>query len=121
VLPFEPDRAELATLLASADIYLTAAAHETFGLAVLEAQASGLPVIGVRAGAMVERVGAELGILGEPGSAGDLARNVALLAANGMRAKGRAARAHVERLYSWDATFGRLIARYEDLVRRGAA
>ena len=39
-----------------ADIYVSAMADETFGISVIEAQASGLPVVGVAAGAMVDRV-----------------------------------------------------------------
>ncbi|MBA2466141.1 MAG: glycosyltransferase, partial [Sphingomonas sp.] len=46
------DRAELAKWLASADIYVSAMADETFGVSIVEAQASGLPVVGVAAGAM---------------------------------------------------------------------
>ena len=50
------DRAELARWLASADIYVSGMADETFGVSIVEAQASGLPVVGVAAGAMIDRV-----------------------------------------------------------------
>ena len=50
------DRTELARWLASADIYVSAMADETFGVSIVEAQASGLPVVGVAAGAMLDRV-----------------------------------------------------------------
>ena len=50
------DRLELARWLASADIYVSGMADETFGISIIEAQASGLPVVGVAAGAMVDRV-----------------------------------------------------------------
>jgi alpha-1,6-mannosyltransferase len=63
VLPFERDRDRVARALASADVYVSAARFETFGLAVVEAQASGLPVVGQRAGAMIDRVDASCGIL----------------------------------------------------------
>ncbi len=43
-------RAELAGWLASADIYASGMADETFGISIIEAQASGLPVVGVAAG-----------------------------------------------------------------------
>ena len=44
VLPgYMKDRAELAGWLASADIYVSAMADETFGVSIIEAQASGLP------------------------------------------------------------------------------
>src|SRR5437868_10308033 len=48
VMPgYVENRAELARWLATADIYASAMADETFGVSIIEAQASGLPVIGV--------------------------------------------------------------------------
>ncbi|HEY6460335.1 MAG TPA: glycosyltransferase, partial [Polyangiaceae bacterium] len=44
-LGFEPDRAKLASLLASADLLVHGCPYETFGLGVAEAVASGLPVV----------------------------------------------------------------------------
>ena len=44
------DRTELAQWLASADLYVSGMADETFGISVIEAQASGLPVVGVAGG-----------------------------------------------------------------------
>ncbi|WP_216210683.1 glycosyltransferase [Amycolatopsis aidingensis] len=44
-LGFLADRAEVARLLASADVSLAPGPHETFGLAALEALASGTPVV----------------------------------------------------------------------------
>ena len=58
------DRAELARWLASADIYVSGMADETFGVSIIEAQASGLPVVGVAAGAMIDRVTDAVGRLG---------------------------------------------------------
>src|SRR6185437_6628434 len=57
VMPgYMSDRAELARWLASADLYVSAMPNETFGVSIIEAQASGLPVVGVAAGAMIDRV-----------------------------------------------------------------
>jgi alpha-1,6-mannosyltransferase len=69
-------RAELAQWLASSDIYVSAMADETFGVSIIEAQASGLPVVGVAAGAMIDRVTNEVGRLGPVGDAGAMARNI---------------------------------------------
>ena len=105
---FEAERAGLARALASADIYVSAMADETFGLSVLEAQASGLPVVGVASGAMPDRVPAGLGLLGPVDDVAAMARNVAAIWSGDVRAMGAAARAHVERGFSWRATFDRL-------------
>jgi len=70
------DRDDLATWLASADIYVSAMADETFGVSIIEAQASGLPVVGVAAGAMVDRVPRGLGLVGEVDDADAMAANI---------------------------------------------
>lgn len=70
------DRSELARWLASADIYVSAMADETFGISIIEAQASGLPVVGVAAGAMIDRVTDAVGRLGPIGDSDAMARNI---------------------------------------------
>jgi alpha-1,6-mannosyltransferase len=105
---FESDRAGLARALASSDLYVSAMADETFGISVLEAQSCGLPVIGVASGAMPARVPTGLGLLGPVDDVDAMAANVQALWSADHRAVGRAARAHVERDFSWRATFGRL-------------
>src|SRR5947209_19841196 len=61
------NRAELARWLASADIYVSGMADETFGISVIEAQALGLPVVGIAAGSMLDRVTDAMGRLGPVG------------------------------------------------------
>lgn len=105
---FIAGRAELAALLASSDIYVSGMADETFGLSVVEAQAAGLPVVGVAAGAMIERVPPGLGRLGPVDDADAMAANIRAVWAEGARAIGAAARAHVAERFSWHRTFERL-------------
>jgi len=105
---FEADRQGLARALASSDLYVSAMADETFGISVLEAQAAGLPVVGVASGAMPDRVPPTLGRLAAVDDVDAMARAVAGLWAADHLAIGRAARAHVEAQFSWTSTFGRL-------------
>lgn len=105
---FETNRAQLARALASSDLYVSAMADETFGVSVLEAQAAGLPVIGVASGAMPARVPAGLGLLGPVDDVAAMARHVETLWRGDHRATGQAARAYVEARFSWTATFARL-------------
>ncbi|EGV30838.1 glycosyl transferase group 1 [Thiorhodococcus drewsii AZ1] len=115
VLPYEKDKSAYATLLASADLYVTAGPHETFGLAVVEAEASGLPVVGVDAGALRERVRSDWGRLGPVGDAGAMVGNILEILPR-CRDMGRAARRHVlEAGYGWDRSFERLF----ELYRKG--
>ncbi|QAY71766.1 glycosyltransferase [Xylanimonas protaetiae] len=64
-LSFVPDRARLAALLASADVVVAAGPIETFGLAALEALASGTPVVASTTSALPEVVG-DAGAVGAP-------------------------------------------------------
>ena len=95
------DRTELARWLASADIYVSGMADETFGVSIVEAQASGLPVVGVAAGAMLDRVTRSEGRLGPVGDSEAMARNI-LEVWNGDRAR-MADEARAQALqFSWD-------------------
>lgn len=101
-------RAEMARALASSDIYVSAMPSETFGISIIEAQACGLPVIGVDSGAMPSRVSPENGVLVPVGDVEAMARAVSEIWPAQAEAMGREARALVEREYSWDATFDHL-------------
>jgi alpha-1,6-mannosyltransferase len=104
-------RSELSRWLASADIYVSGMADETFGVSIVEAQASGLPVIGVEAGAMIDRVDGTTGRLGPVGDAQSMAENI-LAVWNGDRAamaeKARANALQFSWASSMEALFGRL-------------
>ena len=111
---FVHDRAKLAQWLASADLYASGMANETFGISVIEAQASGLPVVGVAAGAMVDRVTPEIGRVGPVDDAEAMARNLAELWHGDPRAMGQASWRHAQQ-FSWResmlALFGELYPR----------
>ena len=104
------DRAELARWLASADIYVSAMADETFGVSIVEAQASGLPVVGVAAGAMIDRVTDDVGRLGPVGDADEMARNIVDVWVDDR--SGMAAHARERALqFSWDRSMETLFTR----------
>lgn len=102
---FVHDRETLAAYFASSDIYVSGMEDETFGISVLEAQASGLPVVGVRSGAMVDRVPAALGRLGPRGDSEAMAANIAAVWMDRLSQMGERARAHVLENFSWTKTF----------------
>ncbi len=115
------DRDDLAAWLASADLYVSAMADETFGISVIEAQASGLPVVGVAAGAMVDRVPDGLGLVGEVDDASVMASNIMAVLQGDMAEMGRLARAHALQ-FSWDQSMERLFGRvYRSALARAAA
>lgn len=115
------DRSELARWLASADIYVSGMADETFGVSIVEAQASGLPVVGVAAGAMVDRVVREIGRLGPVDDAGAMARNILEVWSSDRAAMGKVAQVHA-RQYSWDRSMSDLFTSlYPKALRRAWA
>jgi alpha-1,6-mannosyltransferase len=97
------DRSELARWLASADIYVSGMADETFGVSIVEAQASGLPVVGVAAGAMIDRVTNATGRLGPVDDADVMAANILSVWNSDRAAMSRTAQAEAHR-YSWDGS-----------------
>ncbi|WP_114226984.1 MULTISPECIES: glycosyltransferase [Sphingomonas] len=110
---FVTDRTALARWLASSDIYVSAMANETFGVSVIEAQASGLPVVGVNGGAMPERVRPGMGLLGPVGDAGAMAANIVEVWQSDRIQMGRMARDYVAGEFTWrhsmDVLFGEVI------------
>ncbi|MEO6114704.1 MAG: glycosyltransferase [Sphingomicrobium sp.] len=114
------DRGDLAAWLASADLYVSAMADETFGISIIEAQASGLPVVGVAAGAMVDRVPDGLGRVGAVGDAQAMANNIMVVLGGDVAAMGEAARAHALQ-FSWDESMARLFGHvYRAAMQRAA-
>ncbi len=105
------DRSDLARWLASSDIYVSGMADETFGISIVEAQASGLPVVGIAAGAMIDRVTDATGRLGPVGDSQAMTANILSVWGSDRQALAAQARAHALQ-FSWDrsmeALFGRL-------------
>ena len=117
---FVKSRPELARWLASADLYVSGMADETFGISIIEAQASGLPVIGVAAGAMVDRVDHKIGRLGPVDDSAAMAANILDLWADDLPAVRARTLAHA-RQFGWDKSMDILFGRIYPLAMRRAA
>lgn len=104
VMPgYVKSRSALAHWLASADIYASGMADETFGISIVEAQASGLPVVGVAAGAMLDRVTNEVGRLGPVSDPAAMAANMLEIWNGDRTAMAAAACRHALR-FSWESS-----------------
>ena len=124
-IPYCRDNHELASYIASADAFVHAGTHETFGLVVLEAMACGRPVVAMRAGALPELVDASRGesrraARGPGVAAANLADAIVNVYERDLETLGAAARRHVLANYSWSRALQALMARYQIGGRRAS-
>jgi glycosyltransferase involved in cell wall biosynthesis len=118
ILPGFQHGEDLARWYASADLFAFPSTTETFGNVILEAQSSGLPVVGFDCPTLRERV--------EPGRQGLLAAGSEELTAGLLRLcrdpieRGRmgAAARRCAQEQSWEAVFDDLERRYHQLINR---
>lgn len=107
-------------LLAAADLYVWPAVGEAYGMALLEAQAAGLPVVAGRAPGVVDVVeDGRSGLLAAPGDPAALAARVAELVADPARRRrlGAGARAFIAQ----DRTLAAAAARLRQAIERARA
>ena len=96
-------RAQLAELVAGADLLVQPSFHEGFGLPPLEAMAAGTPVLAARAGAMPEVCGDAV-LYCDPGSAADIGRGIReALGDDGLRTRLRERGRERARRFTWGA------------------
>lgn len=118
LLRYEQDAKRLARLLASADALVHAGAQETFGMIVIEAMACGLPVVGVRGGAIPELIDDDVGVLADAGDARSIADAIDALFDGDRVRMGALARQRALQRFGWQGTFARQLDRYVRLARR---
>jgi glycosyltransferase involved in cell wall biosynthesis len=107
------DDGAVAAALAEADLFVWPAVNEAFGMALLEAQASDVPVVAGASGGVAGIIAAgETGLLVPPGDVASFAAAVRRLVLDGAAraAMGAAARAKVEREHDLPVAASRLAA-----------
>lgn len=116
-LPFERDRDALADLYAAVDLYVAPGPAETFGLASLEAMASGLPVLSVDQGGVAETVTRSgAGALYHSGNSDHMSDVAEGLLQADLARLGHLGRRYVETRHSWVTAFDRLFSVYRAVL-----
>jgi alpha-1,6-mannosyltransferase len=116
-LPYLHDRETVARLVAAADVFIAPGDNETFGLAALEALASGVPVVSSSAGAVAELVTTSgAGALFEAGRAVSCAHTIREVLATDLASSSMRARSFAEREHDWAAVFARQEKVYRSLI-----
>jgi glycosyltransferase involved in cell wall biosynthesis len=115
------DREALEASYDRADLFVLATRQETYGMAVAEALARGLPVVATMTGAIPELVGNEAGLLVPVGDTSALAGALSrVLGDAALRARLAEGARHVrDRLPTWDEAAGRMADALESLNTHG--
>jgi glycosyltransferase involved in cell wall biosynthesis len=113
-----PTRQRLAALYREADAFVLASRHESFGVVVVEAMASGLPSVVTQCGGPEEIIDEDSGIVVPPESPELLAD--ALLDMTRMQWDRVRIRQRFEERYSARAVTGRLVPLYKQIAARSA-
>jgi len=110
---------ELAAAYASADVFAFPSDTETLGFVAMEAMASGVPVVGARAGGIPDVIeDGHTGLMFTPGDLGDFTAKLDALLSDPARRRrmGAEARADMER-FGWRAATGTLLDFYRMAIR----
>jgi alpha-1,6-mannosyltransferase len=110
------DSADLVRNYRAADIFVHPGVHETFGLVTLEAQACGLPVIGIRGTFMDSLAFSGLDYWASENSPESLAFAISKFSNLPMVEVGRKASQIAHHHYSWAEVFKRLFALYDAVL-----
>jgi glycosyltransferase involved in cell wall biosynthesis len=115
------DAATLAARYDNADLFVLATLHETYGMAVAEALARGLPVVSTATGAIPELVGDGAGLLVPVGDTAAFASALSqVLGDPHLRARlAEGARRVRDRLPTWEDAVGKMAAALERVPTHG--
>ena len=116
--PPQPHR-NIANYIAGWDLTVVPSLRESFGVAALESQACGVPVVASRVGGLVETVlDGRTGLLVPPAAPEHLADAIITLLRDddARRRMGEAGRRFVTRNYEWNDVLDRWVANYEKIL-----
>lgn len=107
-------RSDVAEILSLLDVFLLTSHIEASPVSILEAMATGVPVISTRVGSVAETVGPEVGFLVDPGDTEGMARRLVELFGNRERARAMGAEARDLVVRHWSVD--NMVRQYESLI-----
>jgi alpha-maltose-1-phosphate synthase len=108
---------ELRALYQSVDLFVFPSRADTLPLVILEAMASGLPIVSTKIGGIPFEVTEETGILVEPGRPGELAEALDTICADAVmrRRMGTAGRSRALEIFSWKKSAELAVSLYKEI------
>jgi alpha-1,6-mannosyltransferase len=106
---------ELARYYRAADLFVHPGVQETFGLAALESQACGTPVVGIRGSAMDDLIFHEQTNWAHENEAGALADAIEQMSEKDLSRLGQEAAERAAQLHAWPRVFERLFCIYREV------
>ena len=116
--PFLNEHARLLELYHAADLFVHPGVKETFGLVTAEAQACGLPMVGIRGTAMDRVVGHEQSFWANENTGAALAGAIESAFTRDLATLGRVAQAATLRHFAWSKVFARQFDLYREVVQK---
>jgi len=110
--------AELARLYRAADLFVHPGVQETFGLAALESEACGTPVVGIRGSYMDKVIVHSQEDWAPANTAEALAAAIEKWSAKQLVALGRDAAGRVQERYAWPQVFAQLFCIYRQVCAK---
>lgn len=111
-------RMEVPVFMRGCDFLVLPSLYETFGAVVIEALASGKPVVGSDVGGISETLNEELGVLAPPGDPIGLARSIEFMLDNYAKYSPEMLSRHAKENFGYEAVGQLLNSIYESLLER---
>lgn len=115
--PYLKEHARLLELYHAADLFVHPGVKETFGLVTAEAQACGIPVVGIRGSSMDRVVGHSQRFWATENTSGALARAMERAFDEDLPAFGRQGREATVQRYAWEKVFARQFDLYANVIQ----
>lgn len=117
-LPFQTEHARLLDLYHAADLFVHPGVKETFGLVSAEAQACGLPVVGIRGTAMDRVISHDLSFWANENTPRALADAMESAFQHDLPALGKSAHDATVARFSWEKVFTRQFDLYRKVIQK---